>query len=99
MDSAHQYIKTPVAIQVANCRSAVARRLKRRKSGFGSQSCKVHALQIAKTGIWLFDHESRRCQKRLTVASRNRDILPPVVVEIGNGWSIASHWQRSHRHA
>ena len=96
IDCTHDYVETPISVQVTDSGSPMPGRGARGQPRFGGQSGEFHPAivrrtNVAKNCVRLFHHYVRCGQKRLNVPARNKNILPAVVVEIGDRGRITGH--------
>src|SRR5580704_8075695 len=65
----------------------------------GSERGEGAASQIAKHRIRLFDSHARSGPQGLDVAARHEQVLPAVIIEIGDRRRVSGHWQAESLHA
>src|SRR5215472_15909996 len=76
-EGADHHVETAVAVEIADRRTAVARRTLRAEPRIARKLRKSRAAGVAKDRIWLFN--LRRILQRLYVAARDKHIFPAVV--------------------
>ena len=69
------------------------------QSGFGGQSREFHAAEISEYAVILIHLNPWRGVEGLHVAARYENVLPTVVVEIGDGGRVAGHGHAEAGHA
>src|ERR1035437_602803 len=84
-ESRDNHVQAPVTIQVSHCRAPMATRGLRGQAGFGGERLKPCGAQVAEHGVRLLHRNIGYITQGLNVTARDEDVLPAVVVEIGNG--------------
>src|ERR1035437_1210461 len=84
-ESRDHHVQAPVPIQVSHCRAPMAAGGLCRQASFGGQRLKLRGAQVSEHRVRLFHWNIRYIAKGLNVTARDEDVLPAIVVEIGDG--------------